>query len=107
MFETLNFKIDDIDDLDYKINIRLESRTVRKKIIKIENLPNKYLEDKEFINMLLVNLRTDLAARATLKLSKDNNKYIELSGNRIDLVINRLKNDLGCSNDNIVIHACE
>jgi translation initiation factor 1 (eIF-1/SUI1) len=98
------FTIDNIDDLDYKMNIRLEARTVKKKIIKIENIPNKFLENKEMMNNLLINLRTDLAARATLKLSKDKFKFIELSGNRIDLVINRLKNDLGCSNNNIILH---
>ena len=98
------FIIDNIDDLDYKMNIRLEARTVKKKIIKIENIPNKFLENKEMMNNLLINLRTDLAARATLKVSKDKYKFIELSGNRIDLVINRLKNDLGCSNNNIILH---
>jgi translation initiation factor 1 (eIF-1/SUI1) len=98
------FTIDNIDDLDYKMNIRLEARTVKKKIIKIENIPNKFLENKDMMNNLLINLRTDLAARATLKLSKDKFKFIELSGNRIDLVINRLKNDLGCSNNNIILH---
>jgi translation initiation factor 1 (eIF-1/SUI1) len=98
------FTIDNIDDLDYKMNIRLEARTVKKKIIKIENIPNKFLENKEMMNNLLINLRTDLAARATLKVSKDKYKFIELSGNRIDLVINRLKNDLGCSNNNIILH---
>ena len=98
------FTIDNIDDLDYKMNIRLEARTVKKKIIKIENIPNKFLENKEMMNNLLLNLRTDLATRATLKLSKDKFKYIELSGNKIDLVINRLKNDLGCSNNNIILH---
>ena len=98
------FTIDNIDDLDYKMNIRLEARTVKKKIIKIENIPNKFLENKEMMNNLLINLRTDLATRATLKLSKDKFKYIELSGNKIDLVINRLKNDLGCSNNNIILH---
>lgn len=106
-FDDLNFKFDELEDLDYKINIRLEARTVKKKIIKIENIPTKYLDDKELMNRLLVNLRTDLAARATLKVSKDKQKYIELSGNRIDLIINRLKIDLGCCNNNIIIHACE
>ena len=98
------FTIDNIDDLDYKMNIRLEARNVKKKIIKIENIPNKFLENKEMMNNLLINLRTDLATRATLKLSKDKLKFIELSGNRIDLVINRLKNDLSCSNNNIILH---
>jgi translation initiation factor 1 (eIF-1/SUI1) len=98
------FTIDNIDDLDYKMNIRLEARTVKKKIIKIENIPNKFLENKDMMNNLLINLRTDMASRATLKLSKDKFKFIELSGNRIDLVINRLKNDLGCSNNNIILH---
>jgi translation initiation factor 1 (eIF-1/SUI1) len=76
----------------------------RKYIIKIENIPNKFLSNNKLINNMLIHLRNDIASRATLKISKEGYKFIELSGNKIDLVIKRIKNDFGCSNNNIIVY---
>lgn len=99
-----DLKLNNFDDTEYKINIRIEKRNGRKSIIRIENLPKFFLNNEKLVASVLNNLKIDLATRATLQTSKENYKFIELSGSRVDLVVKRLKLDLKCKNHNLILH---
>lgn len=99
--EYLNTNINDFPDF-HIVSVRVMQRNARKFITTIEDIPNKFLI-KEKLDTFLITLRNSIASRATLK-EKNNIKYIEVSGNKIEIIVAVLKNYLKCSDDMIRVH---
>jgi len=88
---------------EYIVNIRVKQRNTRKYTTTIENIPEKYFVDKDKLKTFLVKLRNAISARATFKNEK-NVKFIEVSGNKTDIIVNQLCNFLDCKPNIINIH---
>ncbi len=99
--EYLNNNINDFPDF-HIVSVRVMQRNARKFITTIEDIPDKFLI-KEKLDTFLITLRNSIASRATLK-EKNNIKYIEVSGNKIEIIVAVLKNYLKCSDDMIRVH---
>ena len=94
---------DDFFNNDYfVVNIRVKQRNSRKHTTTIEDIPDKFLL-KDKLDIFLVKLRNAISSRATYKEDK-NGKYIEVSGNKTDIMLNLLSEYLNCSKDMIKVH---
>ena len=91
------------DDEFFTINVRVKQRNSRKYITTIENIPDKYLIDKIKLDAFLVKLRNKISARATFKEEKGV-KFIEVSGNKTEIMVKVLTEYLECSSDCIKVH---
>ena len=91
------------DDEYFIVNVRVKQRNSRKYITTIENIPDKYLDDKDKLDEFLVKLRNKISSRATYKEEKGV-KFIEVSGNKTDIMVRLLKEYLDCSSDCIKVH---
>jgi translation initiation factor 1 (eIF-1/SUI1) len=87
----------------YIVNLRVKQRNSRKYITTIENIPVKFLTDKNKLDAFLVKLRNAISSRATYKEEKDE-KFIEVSGNKTEIIIKLLCKFLNCSSDSIKVH---
>jgi translation initiation factor 1 (eIF-1/SUI1) len=94
---------DDFFNNDYfVVNIRVKQRNSRKHTTTIEDVPDKYLL-KDKLDIFLVKLRNAISSRATYKEDK-NGKYIEVSGNKTDIMVDLLSEYLNCSKDMIKVY---
>lgn len=91
------------EDDYFIINLRVKQRNARKYITTIENIPHKYLDDKERLDQFLVKLRNKISSRATFK-EENGLKFIEVSGNKTDIMVRLLEEYLNCSSDSIKVH---
>ena len=101
--DTNHFTSSGIMDV-YTINIRTSNRNSRKYTTTIENIPERYFEDEPKMKNMIKKIQIAIASRATLKKCKDENKYIEFSGNKVDVVIKLLNEELQCGLENIKLH---
>lgn len=85
---------------DYIINIRVSQRNSKKYTTTIENIPSHFFDNKEVTNLMIKKMRDILASRATIK--KDN--IIEVSGNKIYLIIPIIQEYTNCSLSCIKVH---
>jgi len=86
-----------------KIHIRCVQRNSRKSTTTIEGISNSFFEDKNKINNILKALRC--GTRATHKFDKETNTNIlELSGNKIQNIINVICEHVECEKSQIVVH---
>jgi translation initiation factor 1 (eIF-1/SUI1) len=100
----LNTSNDNFFDNDYFIiNLRVKQRNARKYITTIENIPHKYLDDKEKLDQFLIKLRNKISSRATFK-EENGLKFIEVSGNKTDIMVGLLEEYLNCTTDCIKVH---
>jgi translation initiation factor 1 (eIF-1/SUI1) len=84
---------------DFTVNIRVNQRNSKKYITTIENIPLKFFENKEETYKMIKKMRDTLASRATIK--KD---IIEISGNKIKLIIPIIQEFTNCSLSDIKVH---
>ena len=100
----LDMTNDNFFDNDYfTINLRVKQRNSRKYITTIENIPHKYLDDKEKLDLFLVKLRNKISSRATFK-DENGLKFIEVSGNKTEIMVKLLEEYLNCTTDCIKVH---
>jgi len=92
-----------LDNDYFIINLRIKQRNSRKYTTTIENIPDKFLIDKDKLNNFLVKLRNAISSRATFK-EENNIKFIEVSGNKTEIIIKLLCEYLNCTDDMIRIH---
>ena len=91
-----------VEDDYFIVNLRIKQRNTRKYTTTIENIPEKYLS-KDNLNAFLIKLRNAISTRATFKEEK-NIKFIEVSGNKTDIIIKLLCEYLNCSTESIRVH---
>jgi len=102
-FDNFN-NFNQFNDADFvKINIHVYQRTSRKHITIIENISVDKFENSELINNFLITLKNTISARATIK-KKDNQSIIEVSGNKVNLIIPLICKFMSCTIDDIVVH---
>lgn len=102
VFETITNlnPIDTFNNIDdFTINIRVSQRNSKKYTTTIENIPSKFFENKEATDLMIKKMRDILASRATIK--KD---IIEVSGNKIHLMIPIIQEYTNCSISCIKVH---
>ena len=100
----LDMTNDNFFDNDYfTINLRVKQRNSRKYITTIENIPHKFLDDKEKLDLFLVKLRNKISSRATFK-DENGLKFIEVSGNKTEIMVKLLEEYLNCTTDCIKVH---
>ena len=97
--EDFNTNDDFFNNEYFIVSIRVKQRNSRKHITTIEDIPEKFLK-KDKIDIFLVKLRNAISSRATLK----DGKYIEVSGNKVDIMTRLLCEYLNCSTDMIKIY---
>jgi len=92
-----------LDEEYFIVNLRVKQRNARKYITTIENIPLKYLSNTDKLNNFLIKLRNAISSRATFKKEKDE-QFIEVSGNKTDIMVKLLCEFLDCSSDMIKVH---
>lgn len=88
---------------DYKINIRIEQRNSRKHTTSIEDIPEDFFDNKDLTKLLLQELKKKLTSYAVVKTANDQ-RYIEVAGNRYDKIKEALKKYIDIRDENILIH---
>ena len=88
---------------DYKINIRIEQRNARKHTTSIEDIPEDFFDNKDLTKLLLQELKKKLTSYAVVKTA-NNQRYIEVAGNRHDKIKEVLKKYIDIKDENILIH---
>jgi translation initiation factor 1 (eIF-1/SUI1) len=88
---------------DYKINIRIEQRNARKHTTSIEDIPEDFFDNKDLTKLLLQELKKKLTSYAVVKTA-NNQRYIEVAGNRHDKIKEALKKYIDIKDENILIH---
>jgi translation initiation factor 1 (eIF-1/SUI1) len=105
-FLTLNsfqYQHNIIDDSIFEnIHIRCCQRNSRKTITTIEGICSVFFNDSNKVENLLKNLRR--GTRATYKYDKISGHIIEISGNKVDNMIESLCKYVGCDHSQIIVH---
>ena len=91
----------DFKENDFKINIRIKQRNGKKHWTFIENLEE--ITDFDFTKTTK-ELKKKLCCNASIKLSKNDEKYIQLQGDQREPATNYLVETLDIDLDKIVIH---
>jgi hypothetical protein len=121
--DKLNKKIHSPDDIEFKsifnrndlnsisnipeiirINIRVFQRNSRKLTTTIENIPKQYFDNQNNVINFLKNIRNAISTRATLKITENGDKIIEVSGNNIDIMIPIICKFVNCEKSDISIY---
>ncbi len=107
LFEQIDFNdFNKFNEEDFvKINIHVFQRQARKHITIIENIPNDRFTNNDLINNFLVKLKNKISARATIK-KQDDHYIIEVSGDKVNLIVPLVCEFMNCTSDDIVIHGC-
>lgn len=87
----------------FTINIIVTQRNGKKSTTTIENIPNHYFNDKDYVDNMLIELRNKIATRATWKF-KDEENIIEFSGNKAAEAKRWVCKFTDCNPDNVIIH---
>lgn len=106
-FQIQQNDIDLLDKNNYLINIKSIQRNGRKYITTIENMPEHFFSNEDNVKHFLDEIKHIISSRATIKKNNNNEYYIEMSGNKVEIIIPIIKKYTNCSNENIVIHGVQ
>ena len=87
-----------------RINIRVFQRNSRKLTTTIENIPKQCFDNQNNVINFLKNIRNAISTRATLKITENGDKIIEVSGNNIDIMIPIICKFVNCEKSDISIY---